>query len=125
MKSTDLASTSQKTGNQATAFDQIRSHEIAEQERTEKEISLFERERLSVARTKQDQEKKAEEEDREEARNTLKEFKESGMTQIIKEGENESAKLVQDLQKAYERHSPAVVKELVETALKTSFSIAE
>lgn len=117
MKDDFSSSESQKSGSWSTPFDQIKHHEEQEAARVERERNVFERERQDVRRSAQEEEERAEQEERNRAMEELRAFREQGVQGILASGEERAAKAAQALREEYARNAPAVVKDLVTTAL--------
>jgi len=113
MKNDFSATATKKTGSGTTPFDQITQVEQQEEARVQQEINGMKQEKTDVDKAVQDKKIKSEEELKGEAREELKTYKENDLSLILQKAEKDSAKEIEELDKAYEQHAAEASKKLI------------
>lgn len=116
MNPTQTADPTQNSGKSASPFDQIKELERREKERTEKELDAMLKEKEEVSQAVAKKEEQSSEEMKAKAKEELKAYSESELTQIVANGQEEAEKECTALESSYKNKKEAAVSLLLEKA---------
>jgi hypothetical protein len=102
-------------------YAQVLELEKKEEERVQQALSKISEEDEKLKREWEEKERAAETKARAEATEELKNYKDTELAKILEEGEEHTAAERKAIETAHKKHSPAIVKSLVETVLDPSF----
>ena len=125
MKAKFSASESQKKGGSATAnpFDDIVALEESEKKRVSKEIEAMGQSEQDLEKTLADKEADAEKALKDDAKVTLKEYKNSELSTILTAAKKEASDASEKVSTQFAKNKDATVTELVSKAIDTTFSL--